>query len=169
MSLKNKISELIKQQFNTQYHDNYLAYTIHKWAANEISDSIALCIIGCGDCKIKYQNIADSFNITKKEIDQGDIAGIESKIRIEAEKPDSEFSELISRMDQSLEEQSGKSIIQILNLSAEEMLRSFCGKCGSSAQKSNPPESQETSAPSASSEEPTTEGPETTINQDLSH
>ncbi|WP_265043505.1 hypothetical protein [Wolbachia endosymbiont (group A) of Scambus nigricans] len=52
MSLKNKISELIEQQFSIKYHDNYLAYAIHKWAASEISNSIAFCIIGCGNCKI---------------------------------------------------------------------------------------------------------------------
>ncbi|MDE5059089.1 MULTISPECIES: hypothetical protein [Wolbachia] len=71
MSLKNKISELIEQQFSIKYHDNYLAYAIHKWAASEISNSIAFCIIGCGNCKIGYQDVAKSFNITKEEIDQG--------------------------------------------------------------------------------------------------
>lgn len=127
MSLKNKISELIEQQFSIKYHDNYLAYTIHKWAASEISNSIAFCIIGCGNCKIKYQDIANSFNITKEEIDQGNIASIESKIKSEAEKSGSEFLKLISRMDQSLREQSEMSVIQILSSSAEEMLKSFLG------------------------------------------
>ncbi|WP_395463447.1 hypothetical protein [Wolbachia endosymbiont of Cantharis cryptica] len=164
MSLKNKISELIEQQFNVKYHDNCLAYTTHKWAAIEISGSIALCIIGCGDCKIKYQDIADSFNITKEEIDQGDITSIESKIKSEAEKSGSEFSELISRMDQSLKEQSEKSIIQILNSSAEEMLQSFC--CGQYNNPVQSPEPQEVSATPASSEEPATEGPETITNKD---
>ncbi|UVW83975.1 WBM0748 family T4SS-associated protein [Wolbachia endosymbiont of Aedes albopictus] len=83
-SLKNKISESIEQQFSIKYHDNYLAYTIHKWAASEISNSIAFCIIGCGNCKIGYQDVANSFNITKEEIDQGNIASIESKIKSEA-------------------------------------------------------------------------------------
>ncbi|WCR57613.1 WBM0748 family T4SS-associated protein [Wolbachia endosymbiont of Ctenocephalides felis wCfeJ] len=81
MSLINKISELIEQQFQIKNHDNYLAYTIHKYAASEISDSIALCIAGSGDCKVKYQGIANSFNITKEEIDQGDITSIENKER----------------------------------------------------------------------------------------
>ncbi|WP_374698491.1 hypothetical protein [Wolbachia endosymbiont (group B) of Limnophora tigrina] len=162
MSLKNRISELIEQQFSIKYHDNYLAYTIHKWAASEISNSIAFCIIGCGNCKIGYQDVANSFNITKEEIDQGNIARIESKIKSEAEKEGSEFSELISRMDQSLKEQSEKSIVQILDSSAEEMLRSFCD---STAWQNNSPEPQELSA---SSEELATEGLETTTNQGLS-
>ncbi|MFP3015973.1 MAG: hypothetical protein ACEY3B_06905 [Wolbachia sp.] len=160
MSLKNKISELIEQQFSIKYHDNYLAYTIHKWAASEISNSIAFCITGSGDCKIKYQDIANSFNITKEEIEQGNIASIESKIKSEAEKSGSEFLKLISRMDQSLREQSEKSIVQILNSSAEEMLRSFCD---SPLQESNSPEHEEVSASSAS---PATEGPETSVNPD---
>ncbi|WP_341820914.1 hypothetical protein [Wolbachia endosymbiont (group A) of Myopa testacea] len=165
MSLKNKISELIEQQFSIKYHDNYLAYTIHKWAANEISNSIAFCIIGCGNCKIGYQDVANSFNITKEEIDQVNIASIESKIKSEAEKSGSEFSELISRMDQSLREQSGKSIVQILDSSAEEMLQSFCD---STIWQNNSPESQEVIATPASSEESATEGLETTTNQGLS-
>ncbi|MDR0773548.1 MAG: hypothetical protein LBE46_04530 [Wolbachia pipientis] len=165
MSLKNKISELIEQQFSIKYHDNYLAYTIHKWAANEISNSIAFCIIGCGNCKIGYQDVANSFNITKEEIDQGNIASIESKIKSEAEKPGSEFLKLISRMDQSLREQSGKSIVQILDSSAEEMLQSFCD---STIRQNNSPEPQEVSATPASSEESATEGLETTTNQGLS-
>ncbi|MDX5526533.1 MAG: hypothetical protein O7167_01410 [Wolbachia endosymbiont of Andrena nigroaenea] len=163
MSLKNKISELIEQQFSIKYHDNYLAYTIHKWAANEISNSIAFCIIGCGNCKIGYQDVANSFNITKEEIDQDNIASIESKIKSEAEKSGSEFLKLISRMDQSLREQSEKSIVQILNSSAEEMLRSFCGQCNSPVQESNSPEHEEVSASSAS---PATEGPEISVNPD---
>lgn len=167
MSLSNKISELIEQQFNIKNHDNYLAYAIHKWAASEMSDSIALCITGSGECKIKYQDIANSFNITKEEIDQDNIESIGNKIKSEAEKEDSKFSELISRMDQSLKEQSEKPIIQILNSSAEEMLQSFCGQCNSSAEESSSPESQEiNNVPSALSEEPTTEGLETTTNQD---
>ncbi|WP_353288807.1 hypothetical protein [Wolbachia endosymbiont (group A) of Pogonocherus hispidulus] len=165
MSLKNKISELIEQQFSIKYHDNYLATTIHKWAANEISNSIAFCIIGCGNCKIGYQDVANSFNITKEEIDQDNIASIESKIKSEAEKSGSEFSKLISRMDQSLREQSGKSIVQILDSSAEEMLQSFCD---STIWQNNSPELQEVSATPASSEESATEGLETTTNQGLS-
>ncbi|WP_353270033.1 hypothetical protein [Wolbachia endosymbiont (group A) of Myopa testacea] len=165
MSLKNKISELIEQQFSIKYHDNYLAYTIHKWAANEISNSIAFCIIGCGNCKIGYQDVANSFNITKEEIDQGNIASIESKIKSEAEKSGSEFLKLIFRMDQSLREQSGKSIVQILDSSAEEMLQSFCD---STIWQNNSPEPQEVSATPASSEESATEGLETTTNQGLS-
>ncbi|MCA7010545.1 WBM0748 family T4SS-associated protein [Wolbachia endosymbiont of Tribolium confusum] len=161
MSLKNEISELIEQQLGIKYHDNYLAYTIHNWAAGEISDSIALCIVGCGDCKIKYQGIANSFNITKEEIEQGDIVNIENKIKNEARKEGSEFSELISRMNKSLTEQSEKSIIQILNSSAEEMLKSFCG---SSIQRT---EDKEVSVSSASHEEPATEDSETTVNSDL--
>lgn len=157
MSLKNKISELIEQQFSVKYHDNYLAYAIHKWAASEISDSIALCITGGGDCKIGYQDVANSFNITKEEIDQGNIASIESKIKSEAEKSGSEFLKLISRMDQSLREQSGKSIVQILDLSAEEILKSFCD---------SPVQSPEPQEPSASSEESATEGLETSVNPD---
>ncbi|WP_250296945.1 WBM0748 family T4SS-associated protein [Wolbachia endosymbiont of Oedothorax gibbosus] len=135
MSLKNKISELIEQQFSIKYHDNYLAYTIHKWAANEISSSIAFCIMGYGNCKIKYQDIAKSFGITTKEIDQGNIASIESKIKSEAEKTGSKFSKLISKFDESLKEQSEMSVIQILSSSAEEMLKSFFGKCNSTAEK----------------------------------
>lgn len=135
MSLKKKISELIEKQLDIKYHDNYLAYTIHNWAASEISNSIAFCIIGCGDCKIKYQDIAKSFDVTIEEINQGNIESIKNKIESEARKEGSEFSELISRMDQSLKEQSEKSIIQILNSSAEEMLKSFCGKCDSTAKK----------------------------------
>lgn len=65
-------------------------------------------------------------------------------------------------MDQSLKEQSEKSIIQTLNSSAEEMLRSFCGQCNNSAEESSSPESQD----SASSEECPTEGSGTTTNQD---
>ncbi|MDR2831735.1 MAG: hypothetical protein LBV62_02365 [Rickettsiales bacterium] len=160
ISLRNKISELIEQQFSIKYHDNYLAYTIHKWAASEISDSIALCIIGCGDCKVRYQNIADSFNITKEEIDQSDIVNIESKIKSEATKKGGKFSELISKFDQSLKEQSEESIIQILDSSAEEMLKSFCN---STAWQNNSPEPQE---PSASSEEYATKGLETSVNPD---
>ncbi|OAM00179.1 hypothetical protein MWH06_06930 [Wolbachia pipientis] len=163
MSLKNKISELIEQQFSIKYHDNYLAYTIHKWAANEISNSIAFCIIGCGNCKIGYQDVANSFNITKEEIDQGNIASIESKIKSEAEKSGSEFLKLISRMDQSLREQSEKSIVQILDSSAEKMLQSFCD---STIWQNNSPEPQEVSATPASSEESATEGPETSVNPD---
>ncbi len=161
MSLKNEISELIEQQLGIKYHDNCLAYTIHNSAAGEISDSIALCIVGCGDCEIKYQGIANSFNITKEEIKQSNIESIKNKIESEARKEGSEFSELISRMDQSLKEQSEKSIIQILNSSAEEMLRSFCG---SSIQRT---EDKEVSLSSASHEEPATEDSETTINSDL--
>ncbi|WP_353279584.1 hypothetical protein [Wolbachia endosymbiont (group B) of Xanthorhoe designata] len=161
MSLKNEISELIEQQLGIKYHDNCLAYTIHNSAAGEISDSIALCIVGCGDCEIKYQGIANSFNITKEEINQGNIESIKNKIESEARKEDSEFSELISKMDQSLKEQSEKSIIQILNSSAEEMLRSFCG---SSIQRT---EDKEVSLSSASHEEPATEDSETTVNSDL--
>lgn len=152
---------MIEQQLGIKYHDNYLAYTIHNWAAGEISDSIALCIVGCGDCKIKYQGIANSFNITKEEIEQGDIVNIENKIKNEARKEGSEFSELISRMNKSLTEQSEKSIIQILNSSAEEMLKSFCG---SSIQRT---EDKEVSVSSASHEEPATEDSETTVNSDL--
>ncbi len=63
-------------------------------------------------------------------------------------------------MDQSLREQSEKSIVQILNSSAEEMLRSFCD---SPLQESNSPEHEEVSASSAS---PATEGPETSVNPD---
>ncbi|WP_265021637.1 WBM0748 family T4SS-associated protein [Wolbachia endosymbiont (group A) of Icerya purchasi] len=161
MSLKNKISELIEQQFSIKYHANYLAYAIHKWAASEISDSIAFCIIGCGNCKIGYQDAANSFNITKEEIEQGNIASIESKIKSEAEKSGSEFLKLISRMDRSLREQSEKSIVQILDSSAEEMLRSFCDSPAQS------PEHEEVSASSASHEEHATEGPETIVNPDL--
>lgn len=161
MSLKNEISELIEQQLGIKYHDNCLAYTIHNSAAVEISDSIALCIVGCGDCEIKYQGIANSFNITKEEINQSNIESIKNKIESEARKEGSEFSELISRMDQSLKEQSEKSIIQILNSSAEEMLRSFCG---SSIQRTD---DKEVSLSSASHEEPATEDSETTINSDL--
>ncbi|WP_265024859.1 MULTISPECIES: hypothetical protein [unclassified Wolbachia] len=161
MSLKNEISELIEQQLGIKYHDNCLAYTIHNSAAGEISDSIALCIVGCGDCEIKYQGIANSFNITKEEINQSNIESIKNKIESEARKEGSEFSELISRMDQSLKEQSKKSIIQILNSSAEEMLRSFCG---SSIQRTD---DKEVSLSSASHEEPATEDSETTINSDL--
>ncbi|WP_264686794.1 WBM0748 family T4SS-associated protein [Wolbachia endosymbiont (group B) of Rhopobota naevana] len=161
MSLKNEISELIEQQLGIKYHDNCLAYTIHNSAAGEISDSIALCIVGCGDCEIKYQGIANSFNITKEEINQSNIESIKNKIESEARKEGSEFSELISKMDQSLKEQSEESIIQILNSSAEEMLRSFCG---SSIQRT---EDKEVSLSSASHEEPATEDSETTINSDL--
>lgn len=161
MSLKNEISELIEQQLGIKYHDNCLAYTIHNSAAGEISDSIALCIVGCGDCKIKYQGIANSFNITKEEINQSNIESIKNKIESEARKEGSEFSELIARMDQSLKEQSEKSIIQILNSSAEEMLRSFYG---SSIQRT---EDKEVSVSSASHEEPATEDSETTVNSDL--
>lgn len=161
MSLKNEISELIEQQLGIKYHDNCLAYTIHNSAVGEISDSIALCIVGCGDCEIKYQGIANSFNITKEEINQSNIESIKNKIESEARKEGSEFSELISRMDQSLKEQSEKSIIQILNSSAEEMLRSFCG---SSIQRTD---DKEVSLSSASHEEPATEDSETTINSDL--
>lgn len=161
MSLKNEISELIEQQLGIKYHDNCLAYTIHNSAAGEISDSIALCIVGCGDCEIKCQGIANSFNITKEEINQSNIESIKNKIESEARKEGSEFSELISRMDQSLKEQSEKSIIQILNSSAEEMLRSFCG---SSIQRTD---DKEVSLSSASHEEPATEDSETTINSDL--
>lgn len=161
MSLKNEISELIEQQLGIKYHDNCLAYTIHNSAAGEISDYIALCIVGCGDCEIKYQGIANSFNITKEEINQSNIESIKNKIESEARKEGSEFSELISRMDQSLKEQSEKSIIQILNSSAEEMLRSFCG---SSIQRTD---DKEVSLSSASHEEPATEDSETTINSDL--
>ncbi|WP_265034502.1 MULTISPECIES: hypothetical protein [unclassified Wolbachia] len=163
MSLKNKISELIEQQFSIKYHDNYLAYAIHKWAASEISNSIAFCIIGCGNCKIGHQDAANSFNITKEEIEQGNIASIESKIKNEAEKSGSEFSELISRFDQSLKEQSGKSIVQILDSSAEEMLQSFCD---STIWQNNSPEPQEVSATPASSEESATEGLETSVSPD---
>lgn len=165
MSLKNKISELIEQQFSIKYHDNYLAYTIHKWAANEISNSIAFCIIGCGNCKIGYQDVANSFNITKEEIEQGNIASIESKIKSEAEKSGSEFLKLIFRMDQSLREQSGKSIVQILDSSAEEMLQSFCD---STIWQNNSPEPQEVSASSVSHEESATEGSEVIANPDSS-
>ncbi|MDM8335458.1 WBM0748 family T4SS-associated protein [Wolbachia pipientis] len=140
MSLKNKISELIEQQFSVQYHNNYLAYAIQKWAASEISDSITLCITGSGNCKVKYQDIANSFSITREEIDQGDIVSIENKIKSEAEKSGSEFSELISRVDQLLKEQSEKSIVQILNSSAEEMLKSFCGQFYYTAEKEGFPE-----------------------------
>ncbi|WP_265026023.1 hypothetical protein ACJZL1_06630 [Wolbachia endosymbiont of Rhagoletis indifferens] len=157
MSLKNKISELIEQQFSIKYHDNYLAYTIHKWAASEISNSIAFCIIGCGNCKIGYQDVANSFNITKEEIDQDNIASIESKIKSEAEKSGSEFLKLISRMDQSLKEQSEKSIVQILDSSAEEMLRSFCD---------SPVQSLEHEEVSASSASPAIEGQETSVSLD---
>ncbi|MFP3023504.1 MAG: hypothetical protein ACEY3K_11640 [Wolbachia sp.] len=162
MSLKKKISEFIEEQLDIKYHDNYLAYTIHNRAASEISRSIALCIIGCGDCEIKYQGIANSFNITKEEINQSNIESIKNKIESEARKEGSEFSELISKMNQSLKEQSEKSIIQILNSSAEEMLRSFCG---SSIQRTI--EDKEVSVSSASHEEPATEDSETTVNSDL--
>ncbi len=161
MSLKKKISGFIEQQLDIKYHDNYLTYTIYNWAANEISNSIALCIIGCGDCEIKYQGIANSFNITKEEINQSNIESIKNKIESEARKEGSEFSELISKMDQSLKEQSEKSVIQILNSSAEEMLRSFCGN---SIQRT---EDKEVSVSSASHEEPATEDSETTVNSDL--
>ncbi|UIP92361.1 hypothetical protein JSQ73_004100 [Wolbachia endosymbiont of Anopheles demeilloni] len=161
MSLKNEISELIEQQLGIKYHDNCLAYIIHNSVAGEISDSISLCIVGCGDCEIKYQGIANSFNITKEEINQSNIESIKNKIESEARKEGSGFSELISRMDQSLKEQSEKSITQILNSSAEEMLRSFCG---SSIQRT---EDKEVSLSSASHEEPATEDSETTINSDL--
>ncbi|WP_265043507.1 hypothetical protein [Wolbachia endosymbiont (group A) of Scambus nigricans] len=57
-------------------------------------------------------------------------------------------------MDQSLKEQSEKSIVQILDSSAEEMLRSFCD---------SPLQSPEPQEPSASSEEHATEGPETSV------
>lgn len=172
MYLKNEISKLIEQQFSVKYHDHYLAYIIHKWAVSEISDSVALCIVGCGGCKIKYQDIANSFNLTKEEIDQGNIASIENKIKSEAKKAGSEFSELISRFDQSLREQSEKSIVQVLDSSAEEMLKSFCGQCGSSVHKSIPSEHGESSINkerdiSASHEEPIIEGSETSINPDL--
>ncbi|WP_225537063.1 hypothetical protein [Wolbachia endosymbiont of Mansonella ozzardi] len=98
---------------------------------------------------------------------QDNIENIEDKIRSEAEKEDSKFSESISRMDQSLKEQIEKLIIQILNSSAEKMLRSFCGQCNSSAEENSSPEAQEiNNAPFALSEEPTTEGLGTTTNQD---
>lgn len=64
-------------------------------------------------------------------------------------------------MDQSLKEQNEKSIIQIINSSAEEMLRSFCG---SSIQRT---EDKEVSVYSASHEEPSTEDSENTVNSDL--
>ncbi|MGL9681414.1 MAG: hypothetical protein ACR5K2_00050 [Wolbachia sp.] len=80
-------------------HDNYLAYAIHNLAASEMSDSIANCITGSGEYKIKYQDITNSFSITKEKIDHGNIESIGNKIRSEAEKEDSKFSELISRMD----------------------------------------------------------------------
>ena len=140
MSIKNKISESIKQQF-TQYYDNYLAYAIHQWAANEVSDSIALCIIGCGDCKVRYQGIANSFNITEEEIKQDNIVSIKNKIENEAKKEDSKFSELISKFDQSLKEQSKMSVIKILSSSAEEMLKSFFEPFHSTTQKDNLPTS----------------------------
>lgn len=159
MILKNKISELIEQQIGIKYQNNYLAYTIHNWAASEISGSIALCIIGCGDCEVKYQGIANSFSITKEEIEQGNIESIKNKIKNEARKEGTEFSELIARMDQSLTEQSERSIIQILNLSAEEMLRSFCDSC--SVQEDNSPEH------TTSHEEPATEDSEITVNPDF--
>ncbi|NSM56695.1 hypothetical protein HET73_04550 [Wolbachia endosymbiont of Atemnus politus] len=167
MSIKNKVSELIEQQFNIKSHDNYLAYAIHKWAASEISNSIALCVIGSGDCKVKYQDVASSFDITKEEINQNDIESIKNKIKSEAERSDSKFSELISRMDQSLREQSEKSIVQILNSSAEEMLRSSCGQYNNPVHDSDSSEPQEISVLSATSEETTTEGLETTVNPDL--
>ncbi len=72
----------------------------------------------------------------------------------------SELSELISRMDQSLKEQSEKSIVQILDSSAEEMLRRFCDSPVQS------PEPQEVSASSVLHEEPATEGPETSVSPD---
>ncbi|OCA06453.1 WBM0748 family T4SS-associated protein [Wolbachia endosymbiont of Trichogramma pretiosum] len=152
---------MIEQQLGIKYHDNCLAYTIHNSSAGEISDSIALCIVGCGNYEIKYQGIANLFNITKEEINQSNIESIKNKIESEARKEGSEFSELISRMDQSLKEQSEKSIIRILNSSAEKQLRSFCG---SSIQRT---EDKEVSLSSASHEEPTTEDSETTINSDL--
>ncbi|WP_407512097.1 hypothetical protein [Wolbachia endosymbiont of Trichogramma kaykai] len=53
-----------------------LSLTIHNSAAGEIYGSIALCIVGCGDCEIKYQGIANSFNRTKEEINQSNIESI---------------------------------------------------------------------------------------------
>ncbi|WCR57612.1 hypothetical protein [Wolbachia endosymbiont of Ctenocephalides felis wCfeJ] len=69
-------------------------------------------------------------------------------------------------MDQSLKEQSEKSIVQILNSSAEEMLRSFYGQYNSSVQENNSQEDEGASVLPASHEEPATEGMETTANQD---
>ncbi|APR98426.1 WBM0748 family T4SS-associated protein [Wolbachia endosymbiont of Folsomia candida] len=140
MSIKNKISELIKQQFTTENRDNYLAYAIHDWAASELSDSIALCIIECGDCQIKYISIAKSFDITTKEIEEGDIVSIKSKIESVAAKEGGEFFELISNFNQSLREQSEASIIQILDSSAEEILKTFCD---SPVEKTDSPEYKE--------------------------
>ncbi|WP_246224391.1 hypothetical protein [Wolbachia endosymbiont of Litomosoides sigmodontis] len=65
---------------------------------------------------------------------------------------------------QLLKEQSEKSIIKILNLSAGEVLRSFCVQCNSPVQESNFPKCEE---PSTSHEEDAAEGSETTIIRDL--
>ncbi|MDD9331181.1 MAG: hypothetical protein PV340_00680 [Wolbachia sp.] len=142
MSIKNKISKSIKQQFTAQYYDNYLAYAVYKCASGDISGSITLCVTGICDCQTKYIGIAKSFGITKKEVEQGDIASIKSKIESEATKEGGEFFELFFKFDQSLREQSETSIIQILNSSAEEMLKSFCWQYYCNAQENSSPENK---------------------------
>ncbi|WP_246168450.1 WBM0748 family T4SS-associated protein [Wolbachia endosymbiont of Ctenocephalides felis wCfeT] len=147
MSIKNEIYNLIKQQFHIKYfdikyQDNYLARVAHRFAiesmhdsaASQISNSIALCIVGSGECQVQYKNIADAIGITREEIRQCNIESISSKINSEAEREGSEFFQMLSRFDQSLREYSEKSIMEILNLSAEQMLKAFCGE----ADETNP-------------------------------
>ncbi|WCR53541.1 MAG: hypothetical protein PG981_000563 [Wolbachia endosymbiont of Ctenocephalides orientis wCori] len=59
---------------------------MHEQAANEISDSIASCIVHRGDCQIAYQQIAESFYITSEEIERCDIETIKNKIKKASER-----------------------------------------------------------------------------------
>lgn len=66
---------------------------------------------------------------------------------------------MISRTGQSLTEQSEMSVVEILNLSAKEMLKSFCGSC--------PMQETEQSILFTSHEEPAIENLETTVNRNF--
>lgn len=141
MDIKNQISQLIKQQFHIEYNGSldpsfFLVCAMHEQAANEISNSIASCIVYRGDCQVAYQQIARSFYITSEEIERSDIEAIKNKIKEASEREikegsidkGGEFHQLLSKFHQSLEEHSKLPFFQLLNISAEQMLKDFFDK-----------------------------------------
>jgi hypothetical protein len=119
MNIKNKISEFIRQQFHTEGYD-FLVRTMHNIAADQISDSIASCIMDGINC----HNIR-CFYITTREVEEGNLESIKDKIQRASTREDGKFNELLSKFHQSLEEYSKLSLFELFSMSAEQMLKDF--------------------------------------------
>lgn len=124
VNIKNAIASLIKQPLSVDCTNvsGLFSYGIHNLAASWISDDIALCVVGSGDCRLKYKKIADSLGITREEIDEYDIRNIKTKLESATREECHPLHQLRVNFHKSLEEYNKLSFWEILNKSVEQML-----------------------------------------------